>query len=134
MYCNKLTSTSALLLRMAKEKFSYLIENDECLYDCDKNTKDEVSAVCKLLSGVNVSKLDSLLYEELFEESNFVFFAVDYVDSIEELETLLDSKNQTLVLKVLTLLKSKQALTENHKTIAMNNITSNNIKQIVNVL
>ena len=134
LYCNQLTSTSALLLRMAKEKFHSLIDNDEYLYDCDKNTKDEVAAVDKLLSGVNVNKLNSLLYEELFEESDFVFFAVDFVDSIEELETLLDSKNQTLVLKVLTILKEKQALTASHKDIAMNGVTSDNIKQIINVL
>ena len=134
LYCNNLTSTSALLLRMAKDKFQSLTENDEYLYDCDKNTKDEVNAVAKLLSGVNINKLNSLLYEELFEESDFVFYALDYVDNIEELEALLDSKNQTLVLKVLTILKEKNALTSNHKLAALNVITSNNIKQIVEVL
>ncbi|MBR1373953.1 hypothetical protein IJ556_05835, partial [bacterium] len=100
LYCSNLTSTSALLLRLAKDKFESLSENDEYLFDCDKNTKDEVRAVSRLLAGVNVNKLNSLLYEELYDESDFVFYAVDYVDDVEELETLLDSKNQTLVLKV----------------------------------
>ena len=36
--------------------------------------------------------------------------AVDYINDTEELETLLDSTNQTLLLKVLTTLKEKQLL------------------------
>jgi hypothetical protein len=119
---------------MAKEKFATLEENDEYLFDCDKNTKDEITNINKFLKGVNVNKLNSLLYDELYEESDFVFFAVDYINDIEELETLLDSSNQTLLLKVLTTLKEKQALKEEHKEQALSRITSENIKQIVEVL
>lgn len=86
------------------------------------------------MSKINEQKLNSLLYEELYDESDFVFFAVDFVDDVEELETLLDSKNQTLLLKVLTLLKEKQALKDEHKSLALNNITCEDIKQIVEVL
>lgn len=134
LYHENLTSTSAILLRLAKDKFSELLSNEEYLFDCDKNTKDEVQAIGKLLNKINEQKLNSLLYEELYEESDFVFFAVDFVDDIEELETLLDSKNQTLLLKVLTLLKEKQALKASHKEIALNNVTCDDIKQIINVL
>lgn len=131
---NNLTSTSALLLRVAKDKFEALTENEEYLFDCDKNTKDEVYAIKKFLDKINVNKLNSLLYDELYDESDFVFFAVDCVNDVEELETLLDSKNQTLVLKVLTVLKEKQALTQAHKEIALHNITNYDIKQVVEVL
>lgn len=134
LYHENLTSTSAILLRLAKDKFSELLSNEEYLFDCDKNTKDEVQAIGKLLNKINEQKLNSLLYEELYEESDFIFFAVDFVDDIEELETLLDSKNQTLLLKVLTLLKEKQALKASHKEIALNNVTCDDIKQIINVL
>ena len=134
LYHENLTSTSAILLRLAKDKFSELLSNEEYLFDCDKNTKDEVQAIGKLLNKINEQKLNSLLYEELYDESDFVFFAVDFVDDIEELETLLDSKNQTLLLKVLTLLKEKQALKASHKEIALNNVTCDDIKQIINVL
>ena len=134
LYNNKLTSSSALLLRMAKEKFEALEENEEYLFDCDKNTKDEVANLNKFLKGINTNKLNSLLYDELYDESDFVFFAVDYVNDIEELETLLDSSNQTLVLKVLTILKEKQALKQSHKDNALNHITSDDIKKIVEVL
>ena len=134
LYYDKLNSSSALLLRMAKEKFEALEENEEYLFDCDKNTKDEVAAINKFFRGVNVNKLNSLLYDELYDESDFVFFAVDYINDIEELETLLDSTNQTLLLKVLTTLKEKQALKEEHKEQALNHITSEDIKRIVEVL
>lgn len=134
LYYESLTSSSALLLRMAKEKFASLEENEEYLFDCDKNTKDEVSNINKFFKGVNVNKLNSLLYDELYDESDFVFFAVDYINDIEELETLLDSSNQTLLLKVLSTLKEKQALKEEHKQQALCHITSENIRQIAKVL
>ena len=110
LYYNNLTSASALLLRMAKEKFEALEENEEYLFDCDKNTKDEISNINQFLCKLNTNKLNSLLYDELYEDSDFVFFAVDYINDVEELETLLDSSNQTLLLKVLTTLKEKQVL------------------------
>ena len=119
---------------MAKEKFEALEENEEYLFDCDKNTKDEISNINNFLKGINVNKLNSLLYDELYEDSDFVFFAVDYINDIEELETLLDSSNQTLLLKVLTTLKEKQALNSSHKEQALSHITSDDIKQIVEVL
>ena len=87
-----------------------------------------------ILSGINSNKLNSLLYDELYDESDFVFFAADCVNDVEELETLLDSKNQTLILKVLTILKEKQALTPEHKEIALKNITSEDIRQVAEVL
>lgn len=134
LYYNNLTSSSALLLRMAKEKFVSLEENEEYLFDCDKNTKDEVIRINKFLKDININKLNSLLYDELYEESDFVFYAVDYINDVEELETLLDSSNQTLLLKVLTTLKEKNALNTKHKEQALNHIQNNDIRQIVEVL
>lgn len=134
LHTENLTSPSAILLRIAKDKFHELSTNDEYLFDCDKNTKDEVANINNLLKGIKEDKLNSLLYEELYDGSDFVFFAVDFVDEIEELETLLDSDNQTLLLKVLTILKEKQALKPEHKELALKNITNNEIKTIVEVL
>lgn len=131
LYLNNLSSSSAVLLRLAQEKFAELTSNDEYLYDCDKNTKDEVFAINQLLVGIDSYKLKNLLYDELYDESEFVFFAVDYVDNIEELETLLDSTNQTLILKVLILLKEKGKLAGTHKILALNNITNKDIKEII---
>ena len=53
LYLNNLSSSSAVLLRLAQEKFAELTSNDEYLYDCDKNTKDEVFAINQLLVGID---------------------------------------------------------------------------------
>ncbi|MCQ2743228.1 MAG: hypothetical protein MJ230_00325 [bacterium] len=127
-------SISALILRMAKDKFEEFISNDEYLFDSDKNTKDAVNEITRMLKPLNNNKLNSLLYDELYEESDFVFFAVDYVNEPEELETLLESSNQTLILKVLTILKEKELLTQNHKDMAMKSITNIDIKNIAEAL
>lgn len=129
-----LTSASAVLFRLAKDKFEELTSNEEYLFDCDKNTKDEIKDVCAFLKRFNNHKLESLFYDELYEGSDFVFFAIDYVEELEELETLLDSENQTLVLKALTILKDKGALLQEHKDKALQTITSSEIKSIVTVL
>ena len=129
-----LTSTSAVLLRLAKDKFEELISNDEYLFDSDKNTKDAVKDIADILKRINSHKLESLLYDELYEESDFVFFALDYVNEIAELETLLDSKNETLILKVLTLLKEKRELKIEHKQLALERIQCLDIKNIIEAL
>ena len=134
LYLNNLNSASAVLLRLAKSKVEQLLENEEYLFDCDKNTKDEVQVLNNLLKGVSARKLESLLYEELYDESDFVFFAIDYVEEIGELETLLDSSNPTLVLKILSLLKEKGVLTEAHKNLAQKTITQDELKQYIEAL
>ena len=119
---------------MAKDKFNEIAENDEYLYDCNKITKNAFFNIKKIIDKFDTRKLDSLLYDELYDESDFVFFAIDFVEEAEELRMLLDSKNQTLILKALTLLKEKQLLTENDKILALNNIQNENIKNIIAVL
>ena len=134
LYLNNLTSASAVLLRLAQDKFAELAGNDEYLYECDKNTKDEIFAINQLLVGIDSFKLKNLLYDELYDGSDFVFFAVDYVDEPEELETLLDSANPTLILKVLSRLKDKDELTEAHKELALKNIKNDGLKRIIEAL
>ena len=129
-----LESSSAVVLRMAKDKFSEFVSNEEYLYDTDKNTKDEVKSINEMLQKLNSSKLDSLLYDELYDESDFVFFALDYANEPEELETLLESENQTLVLKVITLLKEKGLLNSKHKDLALEHVTNSDIKNIITVM
>lgn len=129
-----LTSTSAVLLRHAKEKFAELCSNDEYTYDCDKNTKNELNDLYNLLKNLNDKKLESLLYDELFDESPFIFFALDYVSEPEELIALLDSENQTLILKILSILKEKGLLNSSLKNMALNNVQTDNIKKVINAL
>ena len=69
------------------------------------------------------------------ERKIFIFSGnFDFVNEIEELETLLDSKNQTLVLKVLTLLKDKGALKDSHKESALESVTSLDLRSVIEVL
>ena len=75
-----------------------------------------------------------MFYDELYEGSDFVFFAVDFVDEIAELEALLDSQNETLVLKVLTLLKEKSALKTEHKQSVIDRIQCLDIKSVIQAL
>ena len=73
----KLTSSSAVLLSIAKDKFAEMTLNDEYLFDADKNTKDEIHAINKLLQKYNkepsfkVSKGKSLFSSR--ESSHFLF-------------------------------------------------------------
>ena len=134
LYLEKLNSISAVLLILAKDKFEELISNEEYLYDCDNNTKEEIKALNELLKGVNKSKLQSLLYDEVYEDSDFVMFAVDYVNEVEVLEGLLDSENQTLILKVLSILKNKLYLTKEHKSIALKNISNDSLKKLIEAM
>lgn len=134
LYLNHLTSASAVLLKLAQEKFAELAGNEEYLFDCDKNTKEEIQAINQLLVGIDSYKLKNLLYDELYDESDFVFFAVDYVNEPEELETLLDSTNPTLVLKVLSRLKEREQLTQAHKDLALNNIEKDDLKRFIEAL
>ena len=104
------------------------------MFHSHKNTTDQIANINRFLKEININKLNSLLYDELYEQSDFVFFAIDYVNDIEELETLLDSSNPTLILKVLTKLKDKQVLLDSHKQTALNHVVSDDIRQIIEVL
>ena len=130
----KMTSASSVVLRLAQDKFAELCSNDEYLFDCDKNTKEEAVEINKLLSAVNPRKLESFLYDELYEASDFVFFAMDYVNELEELEALLDSDNETLILKTLSILKEKGFMSKEHKNIALEKIQTSDLRKVVEVL
>jgi len=130
----RLNSSSAVAVALAKEKFGELASNEEYLFDSDKNTKDAVKSIVALLNGQNINKLKSLLYDELYEESDLVFFALDFVDEVEELEAMLDSNNPTLVLKTLNQLKSKNILTDKHKEEALKSVTAPELKEVIRVL
>ncbi len=134
LYLNNLNSASAVLLRLAQEKFAELAGNEEYLFDCDKNTKEEIYAINQLLVGIDSYKLKNLLYDELFESSDFVLFAVDYADEREELEALLDCNNPTLILKVLSKLKDNDVLTQEHKNQALNIIEEDELRSLIDAL
>ena len=129
----KLSNNSAVatVLTNAKEKFNILTENDEYLFDEDKNTKNEVYEIKNLL---NNTKIPQILDEELTEESPFVFTALDYTTNIDKTINLLTGSNQTIVLKSAEILKKLNAWDTNTCNLALQNIQDANIKSIIEAM
>ena len=128
---NNLGSKEAVVLLNAKNKFDVLTENDEYLYDEDKNTKNEIFDIKKLLSNIDVKNLENLASEELNENSLFVLSALDFVKSEQKIVELTKSLNQTIVLKALSALKLIGKFDLIDKDEILKHITDENIKAII---
>lgn len=127
-------SKAAILLLNAIEKFDILTENDEYLFDEDKDTKNEVMDIKKLLHSVNKKDLEKHINEELNENSPFVFTALEFATDLHAIRELLKSNNQTIILKTVEVLKNLGNLDENTKTVALLKVTDTNIKSIIRAL
>ena len=127
-------SKVAVTLLNAKEKFETLTENDEYLFDEDKNTKNEVFDIKKLLNSVHKKDLEKYINDELKEDSLFVFTALDFATDELAIRELLKSNNQTLILKTAEVLKSLGNFDETVRTVALLKVTDINIKAIIRAL
>ena len=127
-------SQTAVVLLNAAEKFDTLTENDEYLFDEDKNTKNEIHDIKKLLASVNKKHLKPLVLKELNEQSPFVYTALDFTDDVFAIRELLKCNNQTIILKTAEVLKKLQNLDESTKTVALLKVTDDNIKSIIRAL
>ncbi len=128
------SGASAVALFLAKDKFNMITENEEYLFDEDKNTKNEVNDIKNLLNNANLYPLTSFLYEELYEESDFIFFVLDIVRDEDSLVSLLSGTNQTVIIKVMELLKAQGLLKQEYKELALSNIVDANLKIVANAL
>jgi len=127
-------SRIAVVLLNSLEKFNILTENDEYMFDEDKNTKDEIKDIKRLLGKANKNQLKELVTGELNETSPFVYTALDYTDNIEAVRNLLRCNNQTLILKTSEILKKLNAFDDTSRTVALLKITDDNIKSILRAL
>lgn len=127
-------SKLAAVLLNAHEKFETLTENDEYLFDEDKNTKNEIYDIKKLLSGINKKQLIPLVTDELNENSPFVYTALEFADDVLAIRELLKCNNQTIILKTAETLKTHNSLDDTAKTVALLKITDENIKSIIRSL
>lgn len=125
---------SAAVLLNACEKFNTLTENDEYLFDEDKNTKNEINDIKKLLAGINKKTLTNLLTGELNENSPFIYTALDFAQDVLAIRELLKSSNQTIILKTAEILKKLNNLDESTKTVALLKVSDENIKSIIRSL
>lgn len=129
-----ITSETAVVLLNAIDKFETLTENDEYLFDESKDVKQEVLDIKQLLKSINKNQLLSCVGNELKDESLFVYTALDLVEDAEGVRCLLNSSNQTLILKALETLKRINALTMEDKTIAFRSVSNENIKNIISAI
>lgn len=127
-------SKNAIILLFAKNKFNQLTENDEYLFDEDKSTKDEVNAIKELLNNNIDDNLDDFIKSEINENSEFVLTALELIKNAELVRPLLNSQNQTLILKSIEVLKSLNNLTQEDKLSALTKVTDENIKLIIQAL
>lgn len=131
---NSNDSKAGVVLLNAQEKFAILTENDEYLFDEDKNTKNEINDVKKLLSSINIKNLKPLVLQELNETSPFVYTALDFTDDVFAIRELLKCSNQTIILKTAEVLKKLNNLDEPTKTVALLKVSDENIKSIIRAL
>jgi len=128
-----LTQNSAVttVLLNAREKFNTLTENDEYLFDEDNNTKNEVLTIHNLLQKANISQTCDA---ELKPDSPFVYTALEFTTNSNAVKRLLTCNNQTVILKSAEVLKKLNAWNEEDKTQALQHITDDNIKSIIEAL
>ena len=133
----------AVVLLNAKLKFEQLTENDEYVFDEAKNIKEEIYAIRDFLNSVApefwvIQK--SIFQQELKRGSDFVFFALELAQELnlpeilDRVKLLLESSNQTLVLRAVEVLKSINKLDEVDKNVILAKISDNNIKAIIESL
>ncbi len=131
---NNITPETAVVLLNAKDKFETLTENDEYLFDETKDVKQEIYDIKNLLNSAKLQNIDNSINEQLTENSLFVFTAIELSSNIEKFKQLLNSKNQTLVLKALEKLKELNSLTTENKETALSHISDENIKNIIQAI
>lgn len=128
---NSQNSAVATVLTNAREKFNTLTENDEYLFDEDKNTKNEVYEIKELLNNI---KICGNIDEELRADSPFVFTALDFTNNKGAVVELLSSDSQTLVLKSAEILKKLGGWNETSREKALQHVTDSNIRAIIEAL
>lgn len=127
-------SKTAVVLLNAHEKFETLTENDEYLYDEDKETKKEILDIKKLLSHINEKELLCFVNQELNENSPFVYTALDFAHDMYAVRELLKCSNQTIIVKTAEVLKAHNELDDTSRQVALLKITDENIKSIIRAL
>lgn len=127
-------SETAVVLLNANEKFETLTENDEYLYDEDKNTKKEILDIKKLLNNIHKKELLSFVNNELREDSPFVYTALDFAEDMFAVRELLKCSNQTIIVKTAEILKAHNELDDTSRQVALLKITDENIKSIIRAL
>lgn len=121
----------ACIILNAIDKFDTLTENDEYLFEETKDTKQEIYDIKHMLSTMDKNKLINISDNELNSESLFVFTALEYTKNAVKIRELLKSVNPTVVLKSIETLKKLGNLTNLDKNTALENVSNENITNII---
>lgn len=133
----------ATVLLNAKLKFDQLTENEEYIFDEDKDTKQEVFEIKNLLNHESEAfwtKQKELFTSELNPQSDFIFSALELVQDLkltqafDKLKEFLKSNNQTIILKTIEVIKHLGKLNEIEKHEVLIKISDDNIKAIIQSL
>lgn len=139
----KKNSKIAIVLLNAKIKFDRLTENDEYIFDEEKEIKNEIFEIktllhsrCELFWDIQ----NNFALDELDQWSDFIFPALDLVqelglqEAFDRLKNLLNSSNQTIVLKAIEVIKSLGKLEEIDFASVMKNVSDENVKSVIKAL
>ena len=131
------SSEAVLLLFNLKNKFSIITENEEYIFDLDKNTKNEIFEIKNILENNKdfwISKRTQLK-EFIKEDSPYLETVLEIIkdnhfkDFTNELLSLTSSKNETVVCEVVSALKETGEISRADKSKI--NITNANLKALL---
>ena len=137
---NEYSGLISAVLLAALSKFNMFCENQEYIFDEDKDTKQEVSAINDLLNELNSEFWNNqkhYLIDELDKNDSRIMFALPLVveysimESVSKLEQLVNSENEALVCEVLTTLKSLNALNNVDIQKVIDRVQNQNIKAVI---
>lgn len=142
---NKNSQVSVILLK-ALARFEILTENDEYTFDEDKNTKQEIEEIFKLLKNQqeyfwNAQK--NLIKNELNEAVTPVYRIISALRVIveyklsqtdEEIKALLESENEILLCEAVHSLKQIDKLDGVDKDLVLNKVHDENKKALIQSL
>lgn len=137
---NEYSSLIAKILLTALSKFTMFCENQEYIFDEDKDTKQEITSILNLLKSPSKDfweKQKHFLISELDKEEYRILTALPVIaefslrEAVEKLVLLANSDNEALVCEVLTTLKILNALDKVDVDKISKRIQNPNIKAVI---
>ena len=137
---NENSGKIAEILLKAYAKFKLFTENQEYIFDEDKDTKYEISSIQKLLQGQSNDFWNNqkhIVLKELKASDDRILEVIPIieefgiVEAVDELKQLVDSNNEIIVCEALTALKTLNSLDDINIGLILEKIKNPNIKAII---
>lgn len=137
---NEFSSQIAAIMLKAEAKFKMLSENDEYTFDEDKNTKEELQEVNKLISSFGKNYFESakkLVLNELNENKPRILSALSVIkeqnitQSVPEIINMIyESEDETVICEALSALKQFNAIEKTDKDQILSMLSNETLKAI----